>query len=146
MLHIRQKEGGLEFDMMGRALPLRGVGGERFAIEGTKLTVAFAGEQLTLWRSEESLGDYKRVQPTTLSADDWKALVGAYYSPELDATWRIELKEGKAVLKGRALGTHPLQPAFADGFSTVPGFVQMSRDGAGHLTGFVFKSLRFERK
>ena len=43
-------------------------------------------------------------------------------------------------------GTHPLQPALADGFSTVPGFVQMSRDGAGHLTGFVFKEFRFERK
>jgi len=146
VLHIRQPNGKLELGIRGSTRPLRAVGSDRFEAEGSPLSIAFEGEQLTLFRREESLGVFKRVQPVTLSADDWKPLVGAYYSPELDATWRIELKDGRAVLKGRALGIHPLEPVFADGFSTAPGFVRFSRDEAGQLTGFVFSELRFERK
>jgi hypothetical protein len=50
------------------------------------------------------------------------------------------------VLRGRALGTHALEPAFADAFTTAPGLLRLTRDGAGRLTGFVFSDLRFERK
>jgi CubicO group peptidase (beta-lactamase class C family) len=146
VLHIRQQNGKLELGLRGPPLPLRPVGGDRFEAEGRPLALTFEGEQLTLLRRGESLGSFKRVQPVTLSGDDWKPLVGAYYSPELEATWRIELKDGKAVLKARALGTQPLEPAFADGFSTPHGFVRFSRDEAGQLTGFVFGDLRFERK
>jgi CubicO group peptidase (beta-lactamase class C family) len=146
VVHIRQQNGKLELGLRGRTLSLRPVGGERYEVEGTPLAITFEGEQLTLLRRGESQGAFQRVQPVTLSADDWKTLVGAYYSPELDATWRIELSDGKAVLKARAVGTHPLEPAFADGFSTPPGFLRFNRDEAGQLTGFVFSELRFERK
>lgn len=146
VLHVRQQNGKLELGIRGRTLPIRAVGGERFAVEGTPLALAFAGEQFTLLRREESVGDFKRMQPATPSDDALKQLVGAYYSPELETTWRIELKDGKAVLKGRALGTHPLEPAFADGFSTPPGFLRVTRDEAGKPTGFLFGELPFERK
>src|SRR6218665_1115859 len=146
VVHIRQRNGTLELGIVGRTLPLRAVGGDRFEAEGAPFAIAFEGEQLTLSRRGESQGAFKRVAPVTLSTDGWKSLVGAYYSPELEATWRIELKDGKAVLKGRDRGPHPIEPSFADGFSTAPGFLRLTRDGAGQLTGFVFHELRFERK
>jgi CubicO group peptidase (beta-lactamase class C family) len=136
----------LLFSYRGSNRPLRALGGERFEMEGTPLRFAFADGQLTLTRWEELVGVLKRVQPVTLSESDWKPLAGTYYSPELDTTWRIELKDGKAVLRGRALGTHPLEPAFADAFTTAPGLLRLTRDEAGRLTGFVFSDLRFERK
>lgn len=144
--HILQQNNQLQFSYKGSNRPLRAMGGERFEMEGTPLVFAFADGKLTLSRGEETLGVLARVQPVTLSDDDWKPLVGAYYSPELGTTWHIELKDGKAVLKGRALGTHPLEPAFADALNTVPGLLRLTRDEAGRLTGFVFSDLRFERK
>ncbi|XXF80209.1 serine hydrolase [Myxococcaceae bacterium GXIMD 01537] len=143
---IHQRDGKLEFGIRGHTLPLRAVGSERFEVDGTPLALAFANEQLTLSRRGEAQGVFKRVQPATFPDDGWKQLVGAYYSPELDATWRIELKDGKAVLKGRALGTHPLEAAFADAFTTAPGLVRLTRDETGRLTGFFFRALRFERE
>ncbi|KFE63737.1 serine hydrolase domain-containing protein [Hyalangium minutum] len=143
---ILQQSNQLLFRYRGSNRPLRSVGGERFEMEGTPLRFAFADGQLTLSRGEETVGVLKRVQPATLADGDWKPLVGTYYSPELETTWRIELKDGKAVLKGRAVGTHPLEPAFADAFTTAPGLLRLTRDGAGRLTGFVFSDLQFERK
>jgi CubicO group peptidase (beta-lactamase class C family) len=143
--HVRQQDGRLTLDFGRRPLSLRAVGGERFEVEGTPLVLAFAGEKLTVSRHDESRSVFQRMQPVTLSDEDWKQLVGAYSSPELETTWRIELKEGKAVLKGRALGTHPLEPVFADGFNTRPGLLRLTRDDAGRLTGFVFRDVRFER-
>jgi CubicO group peptidase (beta-lactamase class C family) len=146
VVHIRQQNGKLELDIRGRTFSLQPVGGGRYEQEGTPRALTFEGEQMTLLFGGESLGTFKRVQPVTLTADDWKPLVGAYYSPELETTWHIEQRDGKAVLKGRALGTHPLEPAFADGFTTAPGFLRLTRDAAGKLTGFVFSELQFERK
>jgi hypothetical protein len=145
-VQILQQNNQLQFSYRGSIHPLRAVGGERFEMEGSPLVFAFADGQLTMSRRGETLGVLKRVQPVTLSDDDWKPLVGAYYSPELETTWRIELKDGKAVLRGRALGTHPLEPAFADAFNTAPGLLRLTRDGAWRLTGFVFSDLRFKRK
>ncbi|NMO22143.1 beta-lactamase family protein [Pyxidicoccus fallax] len=146
VVRLLQENSQLQFSYRGSNRPLRAVGGERFQMEGAPLFFAFAHGKLTLIRGEETLGVLERVQPVTLSGDDWKPLVGTYYSPELETTWRIELKDGKAVLKGRAVGTHPLEPTFADAFNTDAGFLRVTRDGAGRPTGFVFSDLRFERK
>lgn len=145
VVNIREKEGALEFNAMGHALPLRALGGGRFEAEAAQLTLAFEGERMTLSRRGKVRGTYQRMAPAKPSAEDWKALVGAYESPELETTWRIEPREGGAVLKARGLGTHPLEPTFADAFNAVPGLLRFTRDGAGKPTGFVFESIRFER-
>ncbi|MBN8227755.1 serine hydrolase [Corallococcus macrosporus] len=144
---VRQQDGRLELVFPGRALPLRPAGGDRFDVEGIPITLLFAGEQMSFLRSGGIRTDFKRVQPAGPTSDDaWKQLVGAYSSPELDVTWRIELKDGKAVLKGRTLGSPPLVPAFADAFTTPHGLLRLTRDAAGQVTGFLFGDLRFERK
>ncbi|RKH52365.1 hypothetical protein D7X55_03565 [Corallococcus sp. AB049A] len=147
VLNVRVQDGKLELAMPGRALPLRPAGADRFEVEGAPLAVAFAGEQMTLLRGQEIRTSFQRVPPATpLSDDAWKQLVGTYFSPELDTTWRIELKDGKAVLKGRALGTNPLVESFADAFNTPHGLLRLTRDGTRQVTGFVFGDVRFERK
>ncbi|MGE6761806.1 serine hydrolase domain-containing protein [Corallococcus interemptor] len=147
VLNVRVQDGKLELAMPGRALPLRAAGGDRFEVEGAPLAVAFAGEQMTLLRGQEIRTSFQRVPPATpLSDDAWKQLVGTYFSPELEATWRIELKDGKAVLKGRALGTNPLVESFVDAFNTPHGLLRLTRDGTRQVTGFVFGDVRFERK
>ncbi|MBM7117977.1 serine hydrolase domain-containing protein [Archangium primigenium] len=142
-LHLR--EGALALDFHGRTVPLREVGEGRFEDPRGILVLAFEGEQLKVSRRGEPLGTFQRVEPVTPSADDWKQLVGAYYSPELDATWRLEPRGDTVAVKTRAEGTHALEPAFADGFRTDLGLIRVTRDGSGRLTGFIFQGLQFER-
>ncbi|ATB41287.1 hypothetical protein CYFUS_006752 [Cystobacter fuscus] len=147
VVHILEQDGRLQLQPgVGRSWPLRAVGGERFEMEGVPLELVFSDGQLTMSRREGVLGVFKRAQPAPLPDGDWKQLAGAYYSLELDATWSIELKDGKAVLKGRALGAHPLETTFADALNSTFGLVRLTHDEAGRLTGFVFNELRFERK
>ena len=146
VLRLARKEGALELAIHGHDLPLQAAGGERFMAPDSPLAVSFEGERLTLWRRQLAVGVFNRVEPVTLSAEDWKPLVGEYYSPELETTWRIAVKDGKAMLEGRALGAQPIEPSFADGFTTELGFLRMRRDGAGRPVGFVLQELQFERK
>lgn len=147
VMNVRYQDGKLELALPGRALLLRAAGDDRFEVDGAPFTIAFAGEQMTFLRSQEIRSLFKRVPPAAPRSDDaWKQLVGAYYSPELETTWRIEMKDSKAVLKGRALGTNPLVETFADAFDTPHGLLRLVRDGKQQVTGFDFGDLRFERK
>jgi CubicO group peptidase (beta-lactamase class C family) len=63
---------------------------------------------------------------------------GNYYSDEIDATYRIALKDDKLVLTRKKAPAVTLQPSFRDAFSTLSilGTVRFTRDGEGRVNGF----------
>jgi len=91
------------------------------------------------------MGVFKRVEPVTFSAEDWKPLVGRT-QPRTgdDLAHRAQGRQGDAW--GQSLGNHPIEPSFADCFSTAPAFRRVLRNGDGTVTGFVFHDLVFERQ
>ncbi len=84
----------------------------------------------------------RRFTPVVPTPAQLQGAAGAYYSPELDVTWRMRI-DGHTValeptrnLPDGAAGK--LQPEFADTFSSDGGgfIVRFTRDSAGTITGF----------
>ena len=85
-----------------------------------------------------------KTDPRTLSA-----YAGEYISDELDATWRIEQRDGALIVRRGAVPDITLQPVFLDAFNSPGGVVRFVRAadgrvtglviGAGRVTGFVFR-------
>ena len=58
----------------------------------------------------------------------------------------LEPADGGSVVRPADLEYLGQEPAFADGFNTDHGFLHVTRDDAGKLTGFLLGDLPFERK
>ena len=85
---------------------------------------------------------YEAVKPVTLTAEDKAAYTGNYYSPELDVSYRVELKEDQLVLWRRKYGKTPMLPTIQDGFSADRVDIFFSRDEEGNLSSFRLTSGR----
>jgi len=78
---------------------------------------------------------------------------GDYYSEEIDATYRVAIKDGKLALMRKKNSPLTLQPAFRDGFSTLSilGNIRFTRDAQSRINGFTLsagriRSFRFVKK
>jgi hypothetical protein len=94
-----------------------------------------------------------RVVVVTAASVALGAFVGAYYSPELDTTYRIAVRDGTLVAEHSRHGTVLLSPLLEDEFEGSEWFVPslaFDRDDGGAITGFRIsqgrsRNLRFER-
>lgn len=81
----------------------------------------------------------KRAVPVAKAAPpDLAALVGRYYSPELEAFYTISLEGGKPVARGRRSGAITLTPAGPDELDGDAWYfqkVRVQRDAGGNVTG-----------
>jgi CubicO group peptidase (beta-lactamase class C family) len=148
---IERDSGRVALAIMGRELELvPGPDGWLKTKEGP-FFLQFSGDRLKTRIGQELFGTFARATPATPSPAELEALAGDYYSPELDATWRIAMVDGKPTVKSRSLGSEPLEPAIRDGYNATTGFLHFTRDGSGRLTGFDYsasrmKNIRFDRK
>ena len=69
---------------------------------------------------------------------------GAYYSDEIDATYRIVEKDGKLTLTRQKFAPQLFEPAFRDAFSSLSilGTIRFTRDERGRVSGFTLSSGR----
>jgi CubicO group peptidase (beta-lactamase class C family) len=151
VVRITEQNGKLNLGFSSLTLPLKPQGGARFVTDTYPITVDFGTEGLSLKFADSDEGQFKKVTPATPSASDWNQLAGTYYSPELDASWKIVIKDGKGVIVSRGMGEVPLEPTFADAFTAGPVFLRFGRDGSGQITGFEISAsrmqkIRFERR
>jgi CubicO group peptidase (beta-lactamase class C family) len=79
---------------------------------------------------------YRRMPPAR-SDTPLAQYVADYFSDELDTTWRIDIKDGRLVIRRRALPDIAVQPVFADAYSTPAGVLRFTRDASGRVNGFV---------
>lgn len=63
-------------------------------------------------------------------------LAGDYYSPDVDATWRLSVQADKLVLRVKGFADESLRPAFRDAYLTDRGLLRFLRDDKSAVTGF----------
>jgi CubicO group peptidase (beta-lactamase class C family) len=83
-----------------------------------------------------------RMEPFTPTAAQLAEYAGVYRSDEMDAVFRIALKDGKLQLVRTKLRPSAVDPMFKDGFRAQPGVLQFNRDAAGHVSGFLLEGGR----
>jgi CubicO group peptidase (beta-lactamase class C family) len=76
------------------------------------------------------------------SADQLAEFAGIYRSDEMDAVFRMAVKDGVLRLERSKLRPNPLDPLVADTFRAMPGIVQFTRDAAGRVSGFTLQGNR----
>ncbi|MEX1129998.1 MAG: serine hydrolase domain-containing protein [Vicinamibacterales bacterium] len=124
---------------------LKSVGGGAFVMTaGPRTRVSFeeqAGGAVHL-KPGGSAPVFVRMDPYTPSADQVAEFAGTYRSDEMDAVFRMTVKDGALRLERSKLQPAPLEPMITDTFRTQAGLVQFTRDGAGRVTGFVLQGNR----
>ena len=83
-----------------------------------------------------------RVEPFTPTADQLAEQAGVYRSDEMDAVFRISVKDGKLQLTRTNQRPATLDPIVKDSFRAPVGVVQFSRDAAGRVSGFMLQGGR----
>lgn len=155
VVRVAAREGRLVARVPGGALPLVPGPGERFEASGVPAAVEFAGpaarpaDTLRLFIRGAARGVYVRVAPAAPSGAELAAYAGDYYSPELDATWRVLVEGDSLRVRSRTVDRR-LEPAMADAF-TGQGLLRFLRDGRRRVTGFDLsvsrvRGIRFEKR
>jgi CubicO group peptidase (beta-lactamase class C family) len=90
-------------------------------------------------------------QPPTLTAEQMAEYTGAYYSEELDATYRIVLEDGKLSIKLRNASRGSLSSQAKDEFRLSGATFSFVRNDQRQITGFALnggrsKGIQFARK
>jgi CubicO group peptidase (beta-lactamase class C family) len=124
-------------------------------VGGNGATLRFDGEakprRLTLVDRDSVATTYVEVVPPATSALRLDDFVGAYRSPELEITYRIELVDGQLALVVPPSPNQALMPFYEDGFALNGGrSLRFSRDSSGRVAGFRLmagrvRNLRFDR-
>jgi hypothetical protein len=82
------------------------------------------------------------VDPWTPTPSDLQSFAGAYRSDEIEAVYRVTLKD--ATLRVERLKSSPvtLEPVVSDIFRGPFGFVRFTRNASGAVSGFVIEAGR----
>jgi hypothetical protein len=98
-----------------------------FAVRGKAVELGYRGRRHP--RLEES---------APLAPADLARFAGAYYSEELDASYRVEVKDGGLVLRHRRHGVIELTRLWGDDFGGSIGLrsIEFRRGPAGEVSGF----------
>ena len=93
--------------------------------------------RLTLSFKDTAPQIFETYQPLKASEEDFAQYVGEYTSPEVQATYRIFVKDGKLTLAVNWQEPFVLQPTVRDEFQGPQGAaIVFRRDNSGHITGF----------
>jgi len=113
------------------------------------VTVEFSGgtanaaARATLRDGEESPQVYERVPDYLPSAKELARYAGEYGSEEIEARYRIGLRNGKLVLSSMKLAGIELEPFAPDVFSAREfGALHFTHDSRNTVTGFIFNTHR----
>ena len=95
-----------------------------------------SGTHLTLTFSNQEPQNFEKYQPANPSAEELALYAGEYASSELDATYKIAVKDTKLMLTKNWQEPAVLEPIVRDEFQEPGGITLVfRRDGAGRITG-----------
>jgi hypothetical protein len=103
-------------------------------------------------KDKQKADDQKQAEPMTLTAAQQAEYVGEFYSGELDAFYRVAVKDGKLTVRSPK-GQGTLEPLGEDRFRPVlggAGTLHFGRDAEKRVNGFTIttgqiRNLRFDR-
>jgi CubicO group peptidase (beta-lactamase class C family) len=127
----------------------------RFRLKGQSTEVTFTSRpdgsamQLVVMPEGRKPGIFEVQETMNPTAEQLKEYAGAYYSDELDTVYRMEVVDGKLVLKRKKYPPMPFSAVFKDALSNpTTGIVQFTRDPQKRINGFIIyagriRNLRF---
>ena len=123
--------------------PLKSIGTRRFVLDGGgPIVIAFDSNRVTIGPDGGSGDTFERVEPFAPTAAQLEAFAGVYRSDEIEATYRLVIKDGGLRLERLKSTPSVLEPIVADTFSGQPGVIRFTRDASGAVTGFVLEAGR----
>ncbi len=126
-----------------QTVALKSIGNRRFVPEdGAPMVLAFDANRVTIGNQPGSGDVFERAEPFAPTPAQLAAYVGVYRSDEIEATYRIVVKDGQLRLERLKSAPAVLEPLVADTFSSQPGVIRFMRDTTGGVTGFVLEAGR----
>ncbi|HYV03550.1 MAG TPA: serine hydrolase [Blastocatellia bacterium] len=159
LARITLTNGKLFIAAAGGSSDLTPMGENRFRINARRGEVSFespkpgSAQRLILALEGSPQVIYDAVNAAAPTVEQLAEYAGAYYSDEIDSTYRVAVQDGKLTLLRKKFPAVPLQPAFTDAFTTgsLLGTIKFTRDQQQHVTGFIasggrIRNLRFEKQ
>ena len=145
LARVREMNGKLFLGAVGGGSELLPLSENRFRIVARPGDVTFDSTdsgnalRLTLMLDGNPPIIYEAVKSVSPTAQQLSEYAGAYYSDEIDSTYRVAVHEGKLTLLRKKSPPLVLQPTFADAFSSdsLLGTIRFTRDQQQRLTGFI---------
>lgn len=125
-----------------QTITLKSIGNRRFVLENPSRTLTFQSNRLTIAPESGTAATFERVEPFTPTDAQLEAFAGAYRSDEIEATYRIVVKDGRLRLERLKSSSSILEPLVTDTFASQPGVMRFTRDTTGTVTGFVLEAGR----
>jgi len=149
------KNGKLIYSRGTSESELAPLGNNRFLMLGTpdRVEISFKSprpgaplQMITVINGELAF-THDSVESAAYTAAQLLEFTGAYYSDEIDATYKISLQGDKLVLQRKNVdGETPLLAQFADAFSAAgTGSIRFTRNGQNRVTGFLLSTGRVRR-
>lgn len=126
-------------------LPMKHVGKGEFevAMFGGRQRVTIEGDSLAgMQRFRFGSDVLTRAQPFAPSAAQLEEFAGTYRSDEMDAVYRLTVKDGALRLERSKSRPSRLEALITDAFISQPGLIRFVRDSAGKVTGFTIEAGR----
>jgi len=127
--------------------PLRALGGGVFAGRTSDFRVEIGPDNRrrlteTVRGSATKPTMLEEVDPYSPTSAQAAEYAGVYYSEEIEPAYRIEVGEGRLVVRRLKVAAVTLEPLTRDVFRGSTGTLRFSRDGKGRVTGFTLNSGR----
>jgi hypothetical protein len=85
---------------------------------------------------------FERAEQFAPTRGQLEAFAGVYRSDEIEATYRLVIKDGKLSLERLKSASAELAPLITDTFLGEPGVLRFTRDATSAVTGFVLEAGR----
>jgi hypothetical protein len=126
-----------------RTVALKSIGNRRFVPEdGAPIVVVFGPSRVTFEGPTGNADIFERAEPFAPTPAQLETFAGVYRSDEIEATYRIVIKEGQLRLERLKSASSVLDPLIADTFSSQAGVIRFTRDTSNAVTGFVLEAGR----
>ena len=130
----------------GRApLPLKSIGDGNFVMtEDPWWQLRFQGDSVQIGTAQSAGSVFVRSEPFSPTAEQLQDFAGLYRSDEMDAVYRMTIADGKLRLERLKVNVATLEPIVSDTFTSPAGVIRFTRDGQGHVNGFVLEAGRVQ--
>lgn len=126
-----------------QTVALKSIGNRRFVPDdGAPFVIVFGANRVTFEGSTGTANTFERVEPFAPTPAQLETFAGAYRSDEIEATYRIVIKDGQLRLERLKSASTVLEPLVTDTFSGQPGVIRFTRDATSAVTGFVLEAGR----
>ena len=126
-----------------QTIALKSIGNRRFVLAGqAPLLIVFDGTRVSVGPESGAADTFERAEAYAPTTAQLAAFAGVYRSDEIEAAYRIVVKDDRLRLERLKSPPSVLEPLVADTFSSQPGVIRFTRDAAGAVTGFVLEAGR----